>query len=49
VKDVGKPRKNRKRILRKDTGLIGVPELTEHGVINTGDMQATLTIYQYGY
>jgi len=32
VKDAGRPRKNRKRILRKDTGMVGIPEVTEHGV-----------------
>lgn len=32
IKDAGKPRSNRIRIVRKDTGMIGIPQITEHGV-----------------
>lgn len=32
VKDHNKPRKNRRRLLTKDTGMIGIPEITEQGV-----------------
>lgn len=32
VKDRNKPRTSRVRVLRKDTGMIGIPEVTERGV-----------------
>lgn len=32
VKDAGKPRKSITKIIRSDTGMIGVPEVTERGV-----------------
>lgn len=32
VKDANKPRRNRRRLLTKDSGMIGIPEITEQGV-----------------
>jgi hypothetical protein len=32
VKDAGKPRKNRTKIINSNTGMIGIPEVTERGV-----------------
>jgi hypothetical protein len=32
VKDFGKPLRNKVKVLNLDTGLIGVPEFTEHGI-----------------
>lgn len=32
VKDINKPRKNHSRLLTKDTGMIGIPEITEQGI-----------------
>jgi len=32
VKDAGKPRKDRVKIINADTGMIGIPEVTERGV-----------------
>lgn len=32
VKDVGKPRRNRVKIINANTGMVGVPEVTERGI-----------------
>ena len=36
VKDINKPRKNHSRLLTKDTGMIGIPEITEQGWFTGG-------------